>query len=251
MPEPDFLVRPGQERIAYHRSRGISPGVVFCGGFMSDMTGTKATVLEAFCRDNGRAYVRFDYQGHGQSGGRFEDGTISRWRDDALAVIDRLTEGPQLLIGSSMGGWISLLCALARPDRIIGLVLLAPAPDFTAEMLHQEFSPAQRRELLEHGRLERPTEYGDAPYVITRTLIEDGNRNLLLQGPPIELNCPVRIIQGMRDSDVHWRRALRLVDALAGPDTTLTLVKTGDHRLSEPEDIERLCVTVAQLWDRA
>lgn len=251
MPEPDFLVRPGQERIAYHRSRGVSPGVVFCGGFMSDMTGTKATVLEAFCRDNGRAYVRFDYQGHGQSGGQFEDGTISRWRDDALAVIDRLTEGPQLLIGSSMGGWISLLSALARPEKIVGLVLLAPAPDFTAEMLHQEFSPAQRRELLEHGRLERPTEYGDAPYVITRTLIEDGNRNLLLQGPPIELNCPVRIIQGMRDSDVHWRRALRLIDALAGPDTTLTLVKTGDHRLSEPEDIERLCVTVAQLWDRA
>ena len=250
MPEPDFLDRPGQAPIAYHRTSGISPGVVFCGGFMSDMTGTKATVLEAFCRDRGRAFVRFDYQGHGQSGGRFDEGTISQWRDDALAVIDQLTQGPQILVGSSMGGWISLLCALARRDRVAALVLLAPAPDFTAGMLEQEFSPEQRRELSERGRLERPTEYGDAPYVITRRLIEDGNRNLLLKGPPIELGCPVRIIQGMRDSDVHWRRALRLMDALAVADATLTLVKGGDHRLSEPPDIERLCATLEQLWDR-
>jgi pimeloyl-ACP methyl ester carboxylesterase len=219
---------------------------MFCGGFMSDMSGSKASALAAHCAQQGRAFVRFDYSGHGASGGRFVDGTIGLWRDQALAVLDTLTSGPQVIVGSSMGGWIALLLALARPQRVHGLVLLAPAPDFTQAIWSDELSAAERDRLLRDGHIERPSEYSAEPYVITRQLIEDGRRHLLLDHP-IDIRCPVRILHGMRDSDVAWQRSITLIERLQGDDTTLTLLKTGDHRLSTPDDLERLMATVETL----
>jgi len=246
-PPAEFLTREDGHRIAYHRLPGESPGVIFCSGFMSDMTGTKALTLEAFCREQGRAFVRFDYLGHGESDGEFADGTIGRWCDDALVVFDELTQGPQVVVGSSMGGWISLLLALQRPERVQGLLLLAPAPDFTEEMITKEFNDADRAELAVNGRLLRPTEYGDEPYIITQQLIEEGRQHLLL-GQEIPTQCPVDIIHGMNDSDVAWQRSLTLVEKLQSDEVTLHYVKQGDHRLSEPADLKRLCHLVSTLW---
>jgi pimeloyl-ACP methyl ester carboxylesterase len=219
---------------------------MFCGGFMSDMTGSKASALAAHCAAHNRAFVRFDYSGHGASDGRFVDGSIGLWRDQALAVLDILTTGPQVIVGSSMGGWIALLLALARPERVRGLVLLAPAPDFTQAIWDDELAATERERLQRDGFVERPSEYSTEPYVITRQLIEDGRRHLLL-GQPIEVRCPVRILHGMRDSDVPWRRSVTLIEQLQGEDATLTLLKSGDHRLSTPEDLARLTATVDTL----
>ncbi len=240
------LDRLDGENIAYVRTPGRAPGVVFLGGFMSDMTGTKATALEAMCRNRGQAFVRFDYQGHGQSSGRFADGTIGRWADDAIAIVDALTEGPQVLVGSSMGGWIMLLVARARPQRLHGLVGIAPAPDFTRRMMAEELSTAQRQALARDGQIELPSEYDDGPYVITHALIDDGNQHAMMD-TEIPIHCPVRILHGMKDTAVPWQTALRLSNALAGRDVTVTLVKHGDHRLSEPDDIARLEATVTAL----
>lgn len=234
-----------QDRLAWARMPGQGPGVVFLGGYRSDMTGSKALALRDACAARGRAFLRFDYGGHGASGGRFEDGTIGSWAEDALAVFDALTEGPQILVGSSMGGWISLLLALRRPARVAGLIGIAPAPDFTETLMRPAFSEEQRAMLLRDGVLHLPSQYGD-PVPVTRALIEDGRRHLLL-GAPIPLTCPVRILQGMQDPDVPWRHALRLVDALAGSDVRLTLVKDGDHRLSRPEDLRLLEETLEAL----
>ena len=236
----------GDHRIAFDQITGQQPGVMFCGGFMSDMTGSKASALAAHCAAHDRACVRFDYAGHGASQGRFVDGCIGQWRDDALAVLDALTTGPQVIVGSSMGGWIALLLALARPDRVRGLVLLAPAPDFTQAIWDDELTAAERERLLRDGCVERPSEYSAEPYVITRRLIEDGRRHLLL-GAPIDIACPVRILHGMRDSDVPWRRSVTLIERLQGDDTTLTLLKSGDHRLSAPDDLARLTAAVEAL----
>jgi pimeloyl-ACP methyl ester carboxylesterase len=236
----------GERRIAYDRITGRQPGVMFCGGFMSDMTGSKASALAAHCAAHNRAFVRFDYSGHGASDGRFVDGSIGLWRDQALAVLDILTTGPQVIVGSSMGGWIALLLALARPERVRGLVLLAPAPDFTQAIWDDELAATERERLQRDGFVERPSEYSTEPYVITRQLIEDGRRHLLL-GQPIEVRCPVRILHGMRDSDVPWRRSVTLIEQLQGEDATLTLLKSGDHRLSTPEDLARLTATVDTL----
>ncbi len=236
---PRRLGRPDGHALAYHASPGRSPTVVFLGGFMSDMTGTKASALEAFCRAEARGFVRFDYLGHGQSSGAFTDGTIGRWTDDALAVIDTLTEGPQVLVGSSMGGWIMLLAALARRERVAGLVGIAAAPDFTEHLLWQTFDAPTRERLERDGLVYQPSDYGEEPYPITRELIEEGRRHLLL-GETIALTCPVRLIHGMRDEDVPWRTSLTLADRLASEDVETTLVKAGDHRLSEPADLERL-----------
>src|SRR5580698_1180947 len=186
--EPLILSRPQSATIAYHRFAGAEPGIVFLGGFRSDMTGTKALFLEDYCRQRGRAYVRFDYFAHGQSSGDFADGTISRWRDDAIAVIDSLTEGPQILVGSSMGGWIMTLAALARPERVAALVGIAAAPDFTTDLLPQRLSEAQRRTLREEGRLVLASPYDPAGYLYTQALVEDGDRNLVLRGD-ISLTC--------------------------------------------------------------
>lgn len=232
--------------IAYHRTRGKSPGVVFLGGFMSDMTGTKAVTLEAFCRSRGSAFLRFDYRGHGASSGRFEDGTIGLWAEDALTAFDRLTEGPQVLVGSSMGGWIALLTALARRERVAGLVGIAAAPDFTEDLLWDAFPPDQREVLTRDGELPLPSEYSERPYSITLKLIEDGRRRLLLR-TAIDLACPVRLLHGMRDPDVPWQRSLRLADKLATPDVRVHLIKDGDHRLSREQDLALLCRTVEEL----
>ncbi len=245
-PAPQSLDRPDGATIAYHRTPGKSPGVIFCSGFMSDMGGTKALALERSCREHGRAYVRFDYFGHGHSSGRFVDGTIGRWRDDALAIIDEVAEGPQVVVGSSMGGWIMLLAALARPQRVAGLVGIAPAPDATEDLMWATFPDEVRRVLERDGVYYEPSQYSDEPYAITLRFIEEGREHLLLGGP-LSITCPVRILHGMKDPDVPWRHTLKLVDALAAADVTLTLVKEGDHRLSEPPDIARLCDTVEAL----
>jgi pimeloyl-ACP methyl ester carboxylesterase len=233
------------DRLAYAHLHGAQPGVVFLPGFRSDMRGTKAIVLREHCAARGRALLRFDYAGHGESAGRFEDGTIGQWAADALAVFDSLTTGPQLLVGSSMGGWIALLLARARPQRIAGLIGIAPAPDFTEALMWPAFSEAQRATLLRDGVLHLESQYGE-PTPITRALIEDGPRHSLLGGP-IPLACPVRIIQGMRDPDVPWQHALRLVEALEGNDVRLHLIKDGDHRLSRPEDLRLLTETLDSL----
>lgn len=240
-----FLNR-GDCRLAYDAIGGQSPGVLFCGGFMSDMSGSKASALAAHCAAHDRAFVRFDYSGHGASDGRFIDGSIGRWRDDALAALDELTAGPQVIVGSSMGGWIALLLALARPERVQGLVLLAPAPDFTHAIWEDELTAAERDRLLRDGYVERPSEYSTEPYLITRRLIEDGRHHLLL-GQPIDIDCPVRILHGMRDSDVAWQRSITLMERLQGDDVCLTLLKSGDHRLSNADDLSRLCAVVEHL----
>jgi len=232
--------------VAYHRSPGNEPVVIFCGGFMSDMTGTKAQALGAFCRERGQGYVRFDYHGHGQSSGAFADGTIGRWVDDALAVIDMLNDAPVLLVGSSMGGWIMLLAALARRQRVAGLVGIAAAPDFTRRMVEEEFDDEQRLALLHKGRVEMPSEYDDGPYIITQALIDDGNARCLLHGP-IALEIPVRLLHGMQDTAVPWQTALTIAEALESERVAVTLVKAGDHRLSEPGDITRLCAAVTEV----
>lgn len=239
--------------IAIRLQAGKSPGIFWLGGFKSDMRGTKAEALAAHAAKTGRACLRFDYSGHGESGGAFEAGTISRWIEEALAVFERAARGPQIVVGSSMGGWIALLLARAVAARekggeakMAGLVLVAPAPDFTETLMWTQMSPEVRREIEEKGFWLRPSQYGDGPYPITRALIEDGRKHLLLDRP-IEIGCPVRILQGVLDPDVPWRHALKLVSCLAQDDVVLTLVKDGDHRLSRPEDIERLLGVVDEL----
>jgi pimeloyl-ACP methyl ester carboxylesterase len=231
--------------LAWAALPGSGPTVVFLPGFNSDMAGSKATELAAFCERRGQAMLRLDYSGHGESGGAFVDGTIGRWRDDALAVIDATTEGPLLLVGSSMGGWIALLVALALPSRVTGLVGIAAAPDFTEKLMWQAMSPAEQETLRREGQLAVPSQYGD-PYVITLGLIEDGRRHLLLEGP-IPLNVPVRLLQGQRDDDVPWELALTLARQIDGSDVQVTLVKDGDHRLARPADLALLCGSVAAL----
>lgn len=230
----EFLETPAGRRIAYHRNHGRGPGVVFLGGFKSDMTGTKAAWLDDWARERGRAFLRFDYSGHGDSSGSFEEGCIGDWFQDARDVIQALTDGPQVLVGSSMGGWIGLLVARAMPQRVAGLVTIAAAPDFTEQGFWAGFSDAQRRTLMTAGRLALPSEYGDQPYVITRRLIEDG-RDHLVMDQPLPLPFPVRMLQGTADADVPVDWAMRLLDHVAGDDIRLTLVKGADHRFSTPE----------------
>ncbi|HVB16667.1 MAG TPA: alpha/beta hydrolase [Stellaceae bacterium] len=236
---PQILARVGGATIAYRRLAGRSPGIVFLGGFRSAMTGTKALFLEDYCRRRGRAYVRFDYFGHGASSGDVAAGTIGRWREDAICVIDSLTQGPQIVVGSSMGGWIMLLAALARPERIAALVGIAGAPDFTEELLWPRLTPAQRVEIIEHRGITLSSEYDPAGYRYTRALIEDGRQHLLLGGP-IPIDMPVRLLHGLADTSVPWQLSLRLAERLHSRDVAVTLVKDGDHRLSTPADLDRL-----------
>ncbi len=241
------LTRPDGETLAFHArqpaaDRAGGPTVVWFGGFKSDMTGTKATALDDWAKARGQGFVRFDYFGHGASSGRFEDGTIGRWLDDGLHVLRELAPGPVVLVGSSMGGWLSLLAARAlqaEGDRLKGMVLIAPAPDFTQALMWEGFSNEIRKQIMEEGEYRQPSDYDDEPYIITRQLIDEG-RDHLIMDKPIPVTCPVRILQGMRDEDVPWQHAMRLVDALEGDDVTFTLVKAGDHRLSTPGDIARL-----------
>ncbi len=239
-------------RIAYRRSDGdkARTSVVWLGGFHSDMLGEKASVLHARCREAGRSFVRFDYQGHGESGGDFADGTIGRWRGDALAVIDQLTTGPLVLVGSSMGGWMALLAALARPERVKGLVLLAPAPDFTDKLMWASFDESQRRQIMEEGFWTRPSDYDPAGYPITRDLIVEGRQWNVLDGE-IGIDVAVRILQGGLDPDVPWTHSLDLADKLRSQDVVWSLIKDGDHRLSRPQDIQRMVGTVLGLAGEA
>ncbi len=233
-------------RIAHVASPGRAPTVLFLGGLRSDMTGTKAAFLEAWCRARGQAFLRFDYTGHGASAGRFEDGTIGAWSADALAVLDRLTEGPVILVGSSMGGWAMLNVALARPDRVAALVGIAAAPDFTEDLLWDRWDAERRATLLFDGVVREPNPYDPAGYAYTRALIEDGRRHLRLRAP-IPLACPVRLLHGQRDDAVPWQTSLRLAECLAAGDVQVTLIKDGDHRLSREADLSLLGRTLAAL----
>lgn len=231
--------------LAFARRAGAGPVVVFLPGFRSDMEGTKALALDAWAARAGRAMLRFDYAGHGASGGQFEEGTIGRWADDATTAFDRLSEGPAILVGSSMGGWIALLLALRRKERITGLVGIAAAPDFTETLLWPELSFEQRATLMTKGRILLPSEYGE-PTPVTRALIEDGRRHLLLEAP-VALDCPVRLLHGQRDPDVPWQASLLLADRLTSEDVRVHLIKDGDHRLSRPADLALLETVVAGL----
>ena len=236
--------RDGVE-LAWSLTPGHGPTTVFLPGFRSDMGGAKALETRGFCERNGLACLLLDYSGHGASGGAFEAGTIGRWRDDALFLIDRHTEGDLVLVGSSMGGWIALLVALARPERMAGLVGLAAAPDFTETLMWAAMTDGEREILLRDGLLLTPSQYGD-PVPVTRTLIEDGRTHLLLDGP-IAIHAPVRLLQGQQDPDVPWQTALRVAERLEADDVQVCLIKDGDHRLSRPDDLALLRRTLGAL----
>jgi pimeloyl-ACP methyl ester carboxylesterase len=238
--------------IAVRQQEGAMPGLFWLSGYKSDMKGTKAEALAHWAELRGRACLRFDYSGHGESEGKFTDGTIGRWLAESLAMFDACCHGPQILVGSSMGGWLALLLVRALkqrgqsgPGSVAGLVLIAPAVDFTEELMWKRFTPAIKNELAEKGIWERPSAYSPEPYLVTGRLIEEG-RNHLLLGGMIETGCPVRILQGVEDPDVPWQHAKALVARLASDDVVLTLIKDGDHRLSRPEDIERLLGAVSE-----
>ena len=246
-----LLQRKDGPNLAYQRVEPMGfgrrlPGVLFLGGFNSDMTGTKATALESFCRDRGQGFLRFDYSGHGSSGGDFREGSIGQWKNDALAVLDLLTSGDQILVGSSMGGWIMLLIALARPDRVKALIGIAAAPDFTENLIWATLSEDERARLTRDGHLAQPSEYSATPYVITRKLIEEARDHLLL-GSSIAIDVPVRLLHGMEDRDVPFQTSLELAHRLRSREVETCLVKDGDHRLSRPADISKLSNTLQSL----
>lgn len=235
---PEYFDGP-HGRIAYRRRAGAEPGVVWLGGFRSDMLGTKAEHLDSWATRRGRTYLRFDYSGHGESEGEFNDGCIGEWSADALAAFDTLTNGPQILVGSSMGAWVATLLAKQRSKRIAGIVFIAPAPDFTEKLMWPAFTDEQRHTIISEGRLEQPSDYSDEPEVITRKLIEDG-RNHLVMTQSVPITCPVRILQGMKDDAVPYAHALAFAQIIESADIEAVLTKDGDHRLSEPADLARL-----------
>jgi len=246
--QPATLLRDNGAAIAYHHSPGSGPGVLFCTGFKSDMQGTKALALEEDCRARGQQFTRFDYQGHGQSSGDFIDGTIGEWLADTLAILDSATTGPQVIVGSSMGGWIAFLAACARPDRVAGVVGIAAALDM-ARRIWERIDDATRRLLETEGVWIRPSEYDPAGYPITMRLIEEGRNHLLLPGP-IPFRGPVRLLHGQRDDAVPWALSLETAAALVSDAVEVTLVKDGDHRLSRDEDLARRLRTVQEISDR-
>lgn len=243
---PDFLTRSDGNRLAYRRTVGSGPGVIFLSGFASDMSGTKALALEVWCRKQGRGFVRFDYLGHGESDGEFTDGAIGRWTEDAVAVIDKLTRGPQILVGSSMGGWLMLLAALARPERVAGLVGIAAAADFSEDLIWANFDTATRTRLEQEGSVLLPAEPGEEPYTVTRRFIEEARGHLLLRDT-IPLHCPARLLHGMNDRDVPWQTSTRIAERLAGNDVRVILVRDAGHRFSRESDLELLTRTLAEL----
>jgi pimeloyl-ACP methyl ester carboxylesterase len=252
--EPTFLSVDG-ERIALRQHNGATPGVVWLGGFKSDMLGTKAERLSDWSREKGHAFCRHDYSGHGESSGRFVDGTISLWLSQSLAVFRERTVGPQILVGSSMGAWMALrmvqeLQKAGQGARVAGLLLLAPAPDFTSDLMEPTFTDEQRRDLDEKGFFEEPSEYSPEPNVYTRALIEDGRANRVMIGR-IDTHCPVHILQGMSDPDVPYTHALTLVEHLPADDVTVSLIRDGDHRLSRPQDLAMMISALEGLIERA
>lgn len=245
MTTPQYLDTPQGRRIAYHRTEGEGPMIVFLGGLRSDMEGTKALHLEDWARARGRAFLRFDYSGHGQSAGRFEQGCLGDWAEDTAHVLSALTEGPIVLVGSSMGGWQSLLALRAFPERVAGLVNIAAAPDFTEDGWWDTFTEAQRREVMEQGQTALPSEYGD-PMIVTRRMIEDGRAHLVLR-TPLRIDCPARFLQGTADEAVATSVALRLLDHAEGTDLRLTLVKGADHRFSDPACLSLIVSAVQEV----
>lgn len=237
--KPQFVIGKDNRQIAYHKTPGKSPTVIFCGGYMSDMEGTKALFLEEVCIKLGLAYVRFDYSGHGASSEKFVEGTIGTWTEDALSVIDQITEGSIIIIGSSMGGWIGLLAALARRERIKAFIGIAAAPDFTKELMWDKYSKTIRETLKKEGVYFEPSDYGDEPYQVTYELIKEGESHLLLNNP-IDLNCPVRLFHGLKDQDVPSEYSSRISDRVVSDDVIISYNKSGDHRLSTDEDLRRL-----------
>jgi pimeloyl-ACP methyl ester carboxylesterase len=253
MTAPIFLDVDGS-RIAVRHATGMEPGIVWLGGYKSDMLGTKAEVLSEWTGREGRAFLRHDYSGHGESGGAFADGTISKWLSQSLAVFRHFTRGKQILVGSSMGAWIALRMVQelrkAGDHRVAGLVLLAPAPDFTAELIEPVLTEAQKHDLAEKGFFGEPSEYSTEPYIYTRALIEDGRSNRVMTGP-IDTHCPVHILQGLADPDVPASHALKLVSLLPADDVTLSLIPDGDHRLSRPRDLDMLVRAVGAMAGQA
>ncbi|MCB1529714.1 MAG: alpha/beta hydrolase [Rhodospirillales bacterium] len=243
-----YLQSSGGNKLAYIHIEGDKaslPTVVFLGGYRSDMEGTKALYLEGACRARGQAFIRFDYSGHGKSGGKFEDGTIGSWTQDTLDILDRVSEGPLILVGSSMGGWIAFLCALARPLRVKGLVGIAAAPDFTT-WIEADISAGHKADLEEKGYFEVPSEYSDAPYIFTKALLEEGRSNTLLdRGIPLDI--PIRLFQGKKDTSVPWEVARRIKDAVTGEDVAITWVEDGDHSLSRAEDLPRIRALIDEI----
>jgi pimeloyl-ACP methyl ester carboxylesterase len=246
----DHLTTPQGRRLAYNRSAGRGPGIVFLGGFKADMEGTKARFLHDWATEQGQAFLRFDYSGHGHSSGDFDNGCIGDWRDDARAVIGALTEGPQILVGSSMGGWIALLLAREMPERIAGLVGIAAAPDFTAITWDQELTEAQRDEVRRNGRTTMRSGDPANPYVFTARLFEDGARQRVTDRP-LALPFPTRLLQGTADADVLPQVATGLLAHASGPDIRLTLVKDADHRFSTPDCLALIAATVTEVLERA
>jgi pimeloyl-ACP methyl ester carboxylesterase len=250
MSEPEFLDVSGTP-IAFRRIVGAEPGIVWLGGYRSDMLGTKAERLSEWAASQNRAFLRHDYSGHGESGGDFADGTISKWLGESLAVFDRFTSGRQILVGSSMGAWIALRLAqelrkVGQDDRVAGMVLLAPAPDFTSELIEPALTKAQKRDLAKKGFFAEKSDYSPEPNVYTNALIEDGRQNRVMTGP-IDTHCPVHILQGMADPDVPHEHALKLVSLLPADDMTLSLIPDGDHRLSRPQDLALLVRAVESM----
>lgn len=246
MTEPAFLFSPQGRNLAYHHHAGSAPGVMFLGGFKSDMTGSKAIALEAFCTQEGISFTRFDYSGHGQSSGEFKDGDIGDWLNDAADILDAITTGSQILVGSSMGGWIMLLLALARPERVKGLVGIAAAPDFTTKLMWPRMTSDQQQALMTQGFLATPSEYSSEPYIITRHLIEESKNYLVMDGP-IDISCPVRLLHGMDDADVPWQHSVDLAEKLVSADVRVSLVKRAGHRFSEPEQLKMMEEAVISL----
>lgn len=241
----EYLDTSVGHRLAYHKTDGDGPGIVFLGGFMSDMSGTKAVFLEDWAKKQGRAFLRFDYTGHGQSSGRFEDGCIGDWTEDALEALSKLTSGPQILVGSSMGGWIALLLARSVPKRVHALIGIAAAPDFTEDSMWPGLSDAQRAEILEQGQTSVPNAYDDTPYILTRRLFEDGKMQLVLR-TELNLPSPVRLMQGTDDEAVETSVPLRLLGHATCPDMRLTLVKDADHRFSTPDCLAMITSAIAE-----
>ncbi|MBL4721339.1 MAG: alpha/beta hydrolase [Alphaproteobacteria bacterium] len=257
---PSILTRENGAAIAYHHSPGLSspaghpptdghpPGILFCGGFKSDMTGIKATTLQSFCDAREQQYTRFDYQGHGASSGEFAAGIIGEWRRDMLAIFDAVASGPQIVVGSSMGGWMALLLALARPERVKGLVLIAPAADFTEALLRPNLSDSAKHQIETEGVWMRPSIYNDGPYPITKALLDDAKAYQVLNDP-IPFDGPVRVFHGGADETIPFEHVLRTVAAITSQDIVVSWSKAGDHRLSSPADLDRLCAAIADLSD--
>ena len=240
-----ILTRENGTSIAYNKLEGNSPGLIFMSGFMSDMNGSKALALEQHCQEQGLAFLRFDYMGHGNSSGNFADGTIGLWAQNALTAFDELTEGPQIIIGSSMGGWMMILTAVSRPERVAGLVGIAAAPDFTEDLLPKQLTKIQLSKIQEDGFVVIPSEY-EIPYTITKKLLDEGTQHLVLRNE-IPLDCPVRLLHGLEDTSVPWKTALKIQTMVRSKDVEVTLIKNGDHRLSRDEDLEKLKKTVMEI----